>query len=362
MQQNPVYSVYDLIANGSFKKWILYQDEKEGLYWHNWIAENPDKLEWVAVAKSMVLLLNSHTHAVGSEEVDAEAASIMLRLDEEKETEALYVPSIWSRAGTWVAAAVLLLMLTAMIYLLTPSVEPSDYKSLPVYNNKLVFENSGDSVLRVALPDGSRVLLEKNARLQYADDDSLKQRVALLSGDAFFDIAHNPSHPFVVYTSSIVTHVLGTSFWVKASPGITTSSAIVRTGKVAVFRKEDYLHRSTSSGILQGVVLSANQQVSYDIAHDRVYKALAADPHAASPDADTILNLDAQPAVAVFEQLEALYGIPIIVDKQTLAGCAVTAVLGNESFYEKITTICKILNASYEIIDGTIVINSKGCK
>lgn len=362
MQQNPIYSVYDLIANGSFKKWILFQDENEGHYWHAWLAENPDKLEWVAVAKSMVLLLNSHTHSVSAGEVDAAAAAIMAQLEDVNETSEVYVPSIWSRAGTWRAAAVLLLMLSGIIYLLTYSFRTADYEGLPSFDNKLVFENSRDSALPVSLPDGSKVFLEKGARLQYADDDSLKQRVAVLYGNAFFDVAHNPSHPFVVYTNTIVTRVLGTSFWVKATPGNTTSSVIVKTGKVSVFKKEDFLQQDRQSGPIQGVVLSANQQVSYDVTHDRVHKALVSDPFAASNHSDTLLNLDGKPAIAVFEQLEEIYGIPIIVDEQTLSGCSVTAVLGNESFYEKIKILCKILNANYEIIDGTIVINSKGCK
>jgi transmembrane sensor len=33
--------------------------------------------------------------------------------------------------------------------------------------------------------------------------------------------------------------------------------------------------------------------------------------------------------------------------------------MGNESFYEKLNIICKAINASYEAIDGNIVLTLK---
>lgn len=357
MPQKSFYSVDDLVADASFKKWILFNDEQEAVFWQQWIADNPDKLEWVAAARTLVVLLNRQTHALSQQQVQEAAAAIQLGLDEE---EAVPVIPRSRPHWLWTAAAVLLLVLASGALLFHHFTRYSADEALLAKANDAVYENKSDSTLRISLPDGSVVLLEKGARLHYAGGDTVKKRTAFLVGNAFFDIAHNPSQPFVVYTHSIVTRVLGTSFWIKALPDDQVASVIVRTGKVSVFKKDDFVKQNNQPGPLEGVVLTPNQQVSYDIAHNRVSKALVAVPVAT--DSDTVLNFDAKPAVAVFQQLEDMYGIPIVIDEQALSSCSITAVLGNENFYEKINILCKIINAGYEVIDGSIVISSKGCK
>jgi hypothetical protein len=73
-------------------------------------------------------------------------------------------------------------------------------------------------------------------------------------------------------------------------------------------------------------------------------------------------DFDDTPAVEVFKKLQAAYGVPVLIDEEVLATCTISASLGNEPFYEKLRIICKIINATYEVIDGTVVINTKGCK
>jgi len=51
-----------------------------------------------------------------------------------------------------------------------------------------------------------------------------------------------------------------------------------------------------------------------------------------------------------------------VYDVELLKKCTVTADLRNESFYRKLDLICKAIGADYEIIDGQIVIVTKGCK
>ncbi len=64
----------------------------------------------------------------------------------------------------------------------------------------------------------------------------------------------------------------------------------------------------------------------------------------------------------VFKILQEAYEIPIVYDEEALSGCSLSATMGNESFYEKLNVICKAVNASYEMIDGNIIITAGGCK
>ncbi len=59
-----------------------------------------------------------------------------------------------------------------------------------------------------------------------------------LSGEAFFQVVHNPEKPFIIHTGPIRTKVLGTSFKIDAFEGQEVSVAVA-TGKVDVSAVKD---------------------------------------------------------------------------------------------------------------------------
>lgn len=68
-----------------------------------------------------------------------------------------------------------------------------------------------DAPLTVALEDGSHVYLNRHSRLEVRFDDD-RRAVSLSEGEAAFDIAHDPAHPFVVSAGDHKVEVLGTAF------------------------------------------------------------------------------------------------------------------------------------------------------
>lgn len=71
---------------------------------------------------------------------------------------------------------------------------------------------AGKRMLSMTLADGTRVWLNANSRLRYADDFSKTHRTVELDGEAYFDVAHDAAHPFIIKAKGIVTRVLGTQF------------------------------------------------------------------------------------------------------------------------------------------------------
>ena len=72
---------------------------------------------------------------------------------------------------------------------------------------------------KVSLPDGSHVWLNAGSRLDYNSNDFNKTlREVNLTGEAYFDISHNPAKPFIVSSGNMRIKVLGTMFNVKAYP------------------------------------------------------------------------------------------------------------------------------------------------
>lgn len=64
----------------------------------------------------------------------------------------------------------------------------------------------------------------------------------------------------------------------------------------------------------------------------------------------------------MFEAIGSLYGIEVIYDEQMFKNCTLTVDLADETLYEKLEVICRVLEADYKLIDARVVITGKGCR
>jgi transmembrane sensor len=376
-------SIDDLVASESFRKWIMEKDEQEAIFWSAWIEQNPVHIEWVATARAMIMDLTQQQVAPLSEEEINTAANIIQQriadlnstttdtehrgyLSERSARASKGVPFFVRLKPALAIAASLLVVVVGYFMYQQRTDHPTSNNAYEQFlqetkNKSFVYNNSTDSAQHILLSDGSEVILEKNSQLNYAANFTSGKREVYLSGNAFFNIARDPVHPFIVYTQNIVTKVLGTSFWVKARTNGQTASVLVKTGKVSVFKRENFTHSDAVSGTLKGLVLTPNQEMVYDVANAQMSKSLAATP-VITKDTITTFNFDDTPASEVFKRLQEAYGITILLDEEVVRSCSISASLGNEAFYEKLHIICKIINATYQVIDGNVVINAKGCR
>jgi len=85
------------------------------------------------------------------------------------------------------------------------------------------------------LPDGTRVILNAGSKITFPTQFTGSTREVGLSGEAFFDVEHNPEKPFLVRTNNLVTTALGTSFNIKAYDNH-QEEVILLTGKVSIIK------------------------------------------------------------------------------------------------------------------------------
>jgi transmembrane sensor len=102
---------------------------------------------------------------------------------------------------------------------------------LPTYTS---FSNPNGSSSRITLPDGSLIHLGAGSKISYEKSFTSKKRLVSLDGEAFFDVKHNASRPFIVKSGTVSTVVLGTSFNIKAFSSDGRVLITVNTGKVGV--------------------------------------------------------------------------------------------------------------------------------
>jgi hypothetical protein len=177
----------------------------------------------------------------------------------------------------------------------------------------------------------------------------------------FFEVAKNPEKPFLVYANELVTKVLGTSFNIKSFKGQKEIQVIVRTGKVSVFKLNE-VQNSKNVKILEGVVIIPNQQIKFDKEKSNFSKSLVEQPEMLSEMPQYNFEFKDVSASNIFSTIQKAYGISIVYDEELLKECPVTASLSDEPLYGKLELVCNAIEAEYQLIDGQVIISSKGCK
>lgn len=357
-------SLEDLVFSGSFRNWVLQGDSPEAGFWESWVARHPEKTTLIQHAKAIIYALQPGRQQLSEEEIDAAVRKILQKLEEDPADFRRGNVRSLTKKLRWLAAACLLVA-AGFAVLYYPGKKQdvfqsflADHKNTPLREQR----DAPDSARTIDLPDGSTVNVAKGSHLYYAKDISTRgRREVFLSGEAFFEIKKDAARPFYVYTSQVITKVLGTSFRIKAFPSEEKTIVIVRTGKISVYRKEDF-YRGQRGNEQGGIVVTPNQEMVYDREKDQLNKVLTEEPQRITETRDSSFAFDATPVAQVFKRLQEVYGIPILFDEETVATCSLSASLVSGSFYDKLNVICKAINASYEAIDGDIVVTARGCK
>ncbi|WP_299466471.1 FecR family protein [uncultured Microscilla sp.] len=87
------------------------------------------------------------------------------------------------------------------------------------------------------LEDGTKVWLNKNARIYFPEKFDDNRRMVRLEGEGFFEVKRDEKRPFTVQTNGVNVKVLGTSFNIYQKDA-THTKVTVNSGKVEVVTKD----------------------------------------------------------------------------------------------------------------------------
>lgn len=276
------------------------------------------------------------------------------------------VPILPARAAPWrwiAAAAIVIGMGIACWWFMLPAKKITSYAEARQQRQLQEAVNTTNKIQRVMLADGSYVLLQPNSKIAYPQQFEGDKREVYMEGDVFFQVAKNASQPFYVYANEVVTKVLGTSFDVQALPNNNAVKVIVHTGKVTVYqRKSDSGEQDAARR--QATILTPNQQVVFNRQSLRFVRGIALQPqvlnNSTATHRDWVYNNTS--AAEVFAALQKAYGIAIVFDEEVLRNCSFTGTFTNETFFEKVSLVCKAIEADYEQADGQVIINAHNCE
>ena len=357
----------EFIYDETFRQWVLEKSPSAAAFWESWLQQNPDREDVISHARELALALhNYYCDDATDERIDQEFNKLMLQVSERPHPTTTPVRTNWWR---WYAAAsvALLLGFGTWRFFSNPQIAHTDtYAKMTIQEQMPLLEkiNNGNKTVNILLNDGSVVSLGKNSRISYPKQFDKNSRTVYLSGEAFFDVAKNPAKPFLIYANSTITKVLGTSFLVRAYREEPDVKVMVKTGRVSVYTLKSY-EEAQKTGIrnVRGVVLTPNQQMTYNLSDDYLTKELVEKPAALMAEPLNHEQVFENTSVTrVLAHIEHTYMVKLLYDEEALSACLVNLTFSDENLLERLDVICQTIDATYEVVDGQVVITSKGCK
>lgn len=113
-----------------------------------------------------------------------------------------------------------------------------EYKGQEVVYNVLSVPQCAE--YQVVLADGTKVWLNSDSELKYPVSFSGETRQVFVKGEAYFEVAKDSLHPFVVKNGKVDIRVLGTSFNIRAYQDSSIYTTLV-SGSVKVCCKDNHL-------------------------------------------------------------------------------------------------------------------------
>lgn len=144
----------------------------------------------------------------------------------------------FSKIAKWLsrAAAILFIPLLGVVfYLLSNSnLQMNNFTDLAFAVDSLEVIAPIGSRTVVQLSDGTEVNLNYGSKIKYPQYFTGDTREITLSGEAYFDVAHNAEKPFIVKTGKLNIKALGTEFNVNAYPNDDIIATTLVEGKVII--------------------------------------------------------------------------------------------------------------------------------
>ena len=245
----------------------------------------------------------------------------------------------WQRA-----AAVLILPIIAFAGYLV-------YQPTPPYTTDVIAYQEITSpfgvVSKIDLPDSSVVWLNSGSKLKYPLVFASNERQVFLSGEGYFKVQSDKTHPFIVSTAAMTIKATGTQFNVEAYSKDTITAVTLLEGKLDV---------NSSGGINKK--LKPNQRL---IANSKAqtYSLINTNAKFWGVWKDGILAFNEQPLEEVFKRIGRTFNVNIVVKDPTIGKQLYRATFEGESLDEILRLLKKSSSLEYKRIERSIQSNDE---
>jgi ferric-dicitrate binding protein FerR (iron transport regulator) len=245
-----------------------------------------------------------------------------------------------------IAVAATVLILISMGFYFIELKKPNITATLAL--NELKTGNG--AIKNIKLPDGTSVTLNAASVLKYPNAFDGKTREVYLSGEGYFDVAKDHSHPFIVHTNKSDIQVLGTAFDIKCYDNDSLFEATLFRGSIQA---------SVKNAGNDKVLLKPSDKLVID--NTRHFLTTGTHLDADTTNIETAwmhnkLIFKDQPFSLLANSLSRKYGVNIIFNNRSLKTVKLTGEFDRENINQVLLSLKLVAKFNYKIADNGIYI------
>lgn len=227
-------SIEELLSDESFINYCKGVSPGDIAFWENYIQENPDKALFVEHAKEQYVHL---FNALALADLEEQAARLENSLEQREGTLVIEMEKFEKQKRGKVLP--LLLKITAAAMVVAGLFVTINYFVAGRDNSIKTYAAVYGERKNIQLPDGSVVTLNAGSSIKINEKYGIATRDVYLEGEAFFEVKHDTTLPFIVHTPAMDVKALGTAFNVKAYLNEKNTETSLISGLVEVTLKEN---------------------------------------------------------------------------------------------------------------------------
>lgn len=206
----------------------------------------------------------------------------------------------------------------------------------PLVFEKSVTQSGENATIR--LSDGTHIYLNAESVLKYPNKFCGNTREVYLEGEAFFEVAKDKKHPFIIHSSKMDTKVVGTSFNILAYPNQKNQEVSVLTGKVSV----------SSTVTKQNVFVFPGQKATIEKETNNLKAYSQINISTIASWRKNILVFEDITVNEVVATLERHYGVKIKIQNQSFQNLIINASFEEAEPEQVLNLLCKSIDASFK--------------
>lgn len=204
---------------------------------------------------------------------------------------------------------------------------------------------------QVQLSDGTLIHLNAGTTLKYPEKFIKgNNRMVFVDGEAYFEVAKDKKHPFIVNANGINIRVTGTKFNVSNYKEDVKKNVVLVEGAVSVYNKEEVYNKNRASLLTPGHKAEwggDKKSISIEEADTSIYTAWI----------DGKLIFRDLPFNNIRVKLERHYNVRIVNNNKLLGNKRFDATFDVETIEQVLNTINKSFDIKYTIENDQIIIN-----
>lgn len=335
--------VIDLLSDPDFRQWVANPSRPQDIYWQKWITSHPEHQEAVYRAKEVILRMkfkeDKLSHIEREEILDNIIASSFLT--NRKRTLVIGYP--WLKIA---AAIALLIVIGLLAFFKETTFADSEIAEIEQQAKEITKQNGKGIKSQIVLPDGTKVFLNSESQLIYPAHFDNHKRQVQLTGEAFFEVAHDSLRPFSVMAKNTLTTALGTSFNVQAFASDNNINVALVTGSVKV---------ASQNKQLGNLKLNPGEKIMLDLRRDKAFVTkFNLQTEIGWKDGLLVFNNSGFPDF--IQKIERWFGVEVEIEGKPKTQWNIDGQFDNESLEEILNSIKYTHEVKYEINDKKVKI------